>query len=195
MSSASAVPLCKCRTRLPPARNARPFNRLETMFESAYLLCVTTGAYLISTCRAHKRHRLQERRCTSSAFTPAEKVSTGQKSLRLGSPCEANLALAVPVGDVAPRLNTGDPISITQRRRRRDLGRCAGVCWAMSDANRNRSSTRKCERPADVRTNGSGGAMLVHAVGRYRSPPLSSRKQTRSSPQARYWSMSRSSRP
>jgi hypothetical protein len=41
----------------------------------------------------------------------------------------------------------------------------------MSVANRNRSSMRKCERPADVRTNGSGGAMLVHAVGRYRSSP------------------------
>ena len=48
----------------------------------------------------------------------------------------------------------------------------------MSVANRNRSSMRKCERPADVRTNGSGGARLVHAVGRYRSPPPSSRKQT-----------------
>jgi hypothetical protein len=42
----------------------------------------------------------------------------------------------------------------------------------MSVTNRNRSSMRKCERPADVRTNGSGGARLVHAVGRYRSPPV-----------------------
>ena len=87
-------------------------------------------------------------------------------------------------------------LAYTGRRRRcRGLGRCAGVCWAMSVANRNRSSTRKCERPADVRTNESGGAMLVDAVGRYRSSPPSSRKQTRSSPQARYWSISRSSRP
>jgi hypothetical protein len=84
---------------------------------------------------------------------------------------------------------------IDQRRRCRGFGRCAGVCWAMSVANRNRSSMRKCERPADIRTNGSGGARLVHAVGRYRSLPPSSRKQTRSSPQARYWSMGRSSRP
>jgi len=29
--------------------------------------------------------------------------------------------------------------------------------------------------PADACTNGSGGAVLVHAVGRYRSPPLPSR--------------------
>ena len=62
-----------------------------------------------------------------------------------------------------------------RRRRGRGLGCSAGVCSAMSVANRNRSSTRKCERPADVRTNGSGGAMLVHAVGRYRRPPSSSR--------------------
>ena len=46
---------------------------------------------------------------------------------------------------------------IGQRRRCRGFGRCAGACWAMSVANRNRSSMRKCERPADVRTNGSGG--------------------------------------
>ena len=87
-------------------------------------------------------------------------------------------------------------LAYTGRRRRcRGLGCCAGVCWAMNAVNRNRSSTRKYERPADVRTNGSGGAMLVHAVGRYRSAPLSSRKLTRSSPQASYWSMSWSSRP
>ena len=35
----------------------------------------------------------------------------------------------------------------------------------------------------------------IHAVGRYRSSSPSSRKRTRSSPQARYWSMSWSSRP
>ncbi len=50
-----------------------------------------------------------------------------------------------------------------------------GIVDKLSVANRNRSSMRKCERPADVRTNGSGGARLVHAVGRYRSSPRASR--------------------
>ena len=43
-------------------------------------------------------------------------------------------------------------LAYTGRRRRcRGLGCCAGVCWAMNAVNRNRSSTRKYERPADVR--------------------------------------------
>jgi hypothetical protein len=54
---------------------------------------------------------------------------------------------------------------------------------------------RKCERPADARTNGSGGAKLVQSVGKNLSLPMSSRKKTRSSPQARYWSTNLSSRP
>jgi hypothetical protein len=45
---------------------------------------------------------------------------------------------------------------------------------------------RKWERPADARTNGSGDAKLVQSVGKYLSLPVSSLKQTRSSPQARY---------
>jgi len=46
----------------------------------------------------------------------------------------------------------------------------------VSAASRNRSSTRKCERPAAISTNGSGGAALVHAVGKCLSRPVSSWK-------------------
>src|SRR5215472_3588815 len=52
-----------------------------------------------------------------------------------------------------------------RRGRRRDFGACACRCRAISVISCNSSSTRKCERPADACTNGSGDAKLVQSVG------------------------------
>jgi hypothetical protein len=52
------------------------------------------------------------------------------------------------------------------RGRRRDFGACACRCRAISVVSCNRSSMRKCARPADACTNGSGDAKLVR--GAYR---------------------------
>ena len=141
---------------------------------------------------SHSRHHVTD--CAPQVSDRTDTLPTVRKLAN--APCGLEARTQLAVYWTYFMLRRGHNLAYTgQRRRCRGFGRCAGACWAMSVANRNRSSMRKCERPADIRTNGSGGAMLVHAVGRYRSSSPSSRKQTRSSPQARYWSMSWSSRP